>query len=561
MKRSVNYLFVVISALVLISCNNGGTFDAQYEVTHFSKDSIPVLKIKTIIKANASGNTKLHFQDDAWGETNLYSCIRAFNVIDDTAEVLMKPDSNQIIIKHSKKLKELVFEYELKQDTEFPTNSKNTYRPIIQPGYFSVFSHNLFIIPEPDNDTQDLSVKITWHNYTKNFIIHNSFDTQLKNQEITTTVDKFQSAVFIGGDFRIHSFDIKGNKVHFATRGEWKVFKDSTLVNLLKETIKAQRNFWNDHSQKYFTISMLPFSLKNGSSIQGSGLTNSFAISASNNEFIDIEGMAYLFNHELLHNWIGHTIEKANEEEQYWFSEGFTDYYTYKNIASNAILGLDKKIFIDKINEIAANLHASIVREAPNSAINYKNFWSDRGYEKLPYRRGALFAFYLDNKIHKDSKGEKNLDDLMLQFLKDAREKGQKIDHPYFLETVNLFLKDDLTSFFDTHIENGKLLDLKAFFDEFGYDYNIGINTYNRGFKMDSKKIISEVDPASNAYKAGMRQGDQVIGLDVYSDPNKEATVVVKRKEERLTFNFFPVKKIDLPKLLINEKNRNTLPF
>ena len=203
-------------------------------------------------------------------------------------------------------------------------------------------------------------------------------------------------------------------------------FKEEDVFQVLEQTLTCQRNFWNDHSQNYFTVTMQPFPQENGSSFQGTGLTNSFATSVSNNDQTELGQMVYLFNHELMHNWIGHTIHNDNEEEQYWFSEGFTEYYTFKNIAKNKINGLDGTFFIDEFNRTIRDLYASSVTEAPNSEINYDNFWTNYEYSKLPYWRGAIFAFYLDQKIQQMSEGKQSLDDVMYQVYTDASHHPNK---------------------------------------------------------------------------------------------------------------------------------------
>ena len=125
------------------------------------------------------------------------------------------------------------------------------------------------------------------------------------------------------------------------------------------------------------------------------------------------------------------------------------DYYTNKNIAKYSVYELDKGYYLDKINEIIRLLYTSPVKEAPNSEINYDNFWKSRDYEKLPYRRGALLAFYLDYKIKKDSNGLQSLDDLMLAIKEDAINSNQKISHDYFITKANTFLKTDIKPFFN----------------------------------------------------------------------------------------------------------------
>lgn len=269
-------------------------------------------------------------------------------------------------------------EYILKQDTEGDLTSKKMYRPVIQSEYFHVFSHSLFMIPLEYSEDKELEfdVSIEWKDFPEAYKFQNSFGTNQKIQNIkNTTEGEFIESVFLGGDYRTYSLDIKDNTVAFTTRGDWITFKDSTMLNVLDNTITAQRDFWKDHSQKYFSVNLSPTVEKQGSSFQGTGLNNSFDCSVSNSKYLEVEGLVYLFNHELLHNWIGHLIKNANEEEQYWFSEGFTEYYTNKNIAKYSIYELDKSYYIDKINEIIRLLYASPVKEAPNSEINYDNFW------------------------------------------------------------------------------------------------------------------------------------------------------------------------------------------
>ncbi|PQB03498.1 hypothetical protein BST85_00255 [Aureitalea marina] len=100
--------------------------------------------------------------------------------------------------------------------------------------------------------------------------------------------------------------------MYLAIRGQWQAFEDQQVVDMLGRTIQTQRDFWKDHSQEYFTVTLIPTQLDRGSSMGGTGLTNSFAANASNNKYLDFSGLSWLFNHELMHNWIGHTIKNAN---------------------------------------------------------------------------------------------------------------------------------------------------------------------------------------------------------------------------------------------------------
>lgn len=515
--------------------------------------------------ANPSGETVVLLQNKAWGQEDLYNTLSDLSS-EEVTEIIKEKDSNRIVLKHESNLDKIRLSYTLQQDTENKLTTQSTYRPVIQEGFFHVFSHNMFMLPRdyvPSSHAL-FDVHIDWKGFEDDFSLINSFDTNKRSQKIKGTDEAhFHSAVFTGGDYRAYELDIKGNKAVLGIRGDWLVFKDSTIVNVLEKTLNAQRDFWKDHSQEYFAVTMTPTQQENGSSFQGSGLTNSFATTASNNKYLDPEGLVYLFNHELQHNWTGHTIKNENEEEQYWFSEGFTDYYTIKNIAKNRISGLDESYFIRKFNEFTKALYTSSVKEAPNSEINYDNFWSSREYSKLPYHRGALFAFYLDNKIQKDSNGEKSLDDLMLEIKEDAIKKDQRLTHKYFISKANEYLQEDITPFFDKHIEKGNLYNLDEMLNEFGYEFSPTTKIYDLGFSFtEDKKHIAEIDENSQAYKAGLRSGDRITFRSYYpQNPSFEAEIKIKKGNKEFSYKFFPAKDAKIPELKDSQHNKNTLSF
>lgn len=566
MKFFKLYFFII--SIFSVSCkeeNKNKT--VEYEVSPITIEGQSMLKINLSCKAEEDGETSLLFLNDTWGEKDLHNTIYNLEPLNQASEIEILKDSGWITIKHPKNLKTINLEYIIRQDTDGELTTEKTYRPIIQKEYFHVFSHGLFMIPlNYTNDKEEqFDIKILWKNFPKKFNLQNSFGTNEHVQNLKNlTQDEFTQSVFIGGDYRTYKLNINENRVAFSTRGDWKVFKDSTMIDILKSTITAQRNFWEDHSQPYFSVNLTPTIQERGSSFQGTGLTNSFNCSASNNNDLWVEGLVYLFNHELLHNWIGHLIKNDNEEEQYWFSEGFTEYYTNKNISKYSIYNLDESYFIDKINETIRLLYVSPIKDAPNREINYDNFWSDREYEKLPYRRGALFAFYLDNKIKKDSNGKLSLDNLMLAIKEDAITLKQKITHNYFIAKANDFLNDDIEPFFNKHIENGELFILENMFSDFGFDYEPKCKVFDLGFEFsEDKKNIKSVNVNSEAYKAGLRQGDVVRSRSIYyGSMDKEAEfTIVREGNKEIKIKYYPVREAKIPQLENTKANRSNLGF
>lgn len=556
MRRAIILLLILT---VGISCTKVNTLDVSYRVSPFLADSIPGLKVNMTFDANRSGTTILEYNNDAWGEIDLFNTLHHIALSNGEGVIEMDRDSGWIVVHHPRNMKQLELEYVLHQDFSTDISTDKVYRPIIQPEYFHVFSHNFFMVPKKLGE--EISVSLEWQGFAKDFTIHNSFGSQERQQSLTIHKEEFGSAIFIGGDFRIYEDNIKGNAISLATRGTWIPFKEEEVMKVLKSTLACQRDFWDDHSQEYFTVTLQPFPQEMGSSFQGTGLTNSFATSVSNNEHTDIQQLVYLFNHELMHNWIGHTIQNENEEEQYWFSEGFTDYYTHKNIAVNRINALNASYFIDEINATIQNLFSSSVRNAPNSEINYDNFWSNQDYGKLAYYRGSIFAFYMDQTIRKDSNGATSLDDFMRQLLKETRVSGQKLSHDYFLDVAKEYMEDDFEAFFEAHILKGEDFDLAAIFDALGLEYSDRTKLYELGIELtQDRKGIAAVVRGSNAEKAGVKVGDRLFSRSIwYGSISKPVELGILRDGNEIEIAYEPYRWADVPTLINSKSNQAIL--
>lgn len=557
-KRTV-LLFAIILAF---SCQGKSQSNIVFSISHVTEDSLSLLKINMKFPADSSGTTILEFNNEAWGQKDLFNTLHNVQLIDVVGHIEKDLDSGWIILKHSKNLKMLEFEYDLKQDFGANLTTGKAYRPVITEDYFHVFSHNLFMLPKTSKTNFDIT--LDWIDFPEQYTIHNSFGSEKRHQFLENMdVELFESAIFVGGDFRILEDEINGNAISLATRGEWVPFEEKEVMQVLKQTLKCQRDFWEDHSQEYFTVTMQPFFQETGSSFQGTGLTNSFATSVSNNDFTDIEQMVYLFNHELMHNWIGSTIENENEEEQYWFSEGFTEYYTYKNVAKNKIKELDGAFFINSMNENAKNLHSLSIKEVPNSEMNYENFWSNYEYRKLPYYRGTLFAFYLDYSIQKDSNGKYSLDNVMKDLLKVATAENQKLNHTVFKKVLKKYFSNRTDTVFKEFILEGKLLPLADFYNEMKLEYEPTTQLFELGFELSEDGTqVDEVNKDSEAWKAGLRSGDKLYSRSIwYGNVSKKVELGVLKEGNKVAIDFYPVKMAEVPQILVSDANMQRLGF
>ncbi len=433
--------------LLLFNCSvlNAGV-PLSYTISPSTLDGKLRLQVVMTFDGSAKGVTYLAFQDNQFGEAGQMAFIE-FPEQDPTVSVTKEPDSNRFVVRHLPG-KRVRVRYEVLdlQDSSTLFYQYCCYKPILKSNYFHLQTGHLFAMPEDYwSDPADRQmVQLRWVNFPRDWVLHNSFGLD-RSQTVSLTNSQFSVGVFVGGDFRRFEFRVKDQPVYLLTRGAWSQFSDDTLVDLLRRTVEGHRAFWNDFSDTMYTITFLPIhdapwtEHSKATSAGGSGLTNSFLSFATDNPGVKFELIRYIWVHELMHHWIGTHIQNANEERQYWFSEGFTEYFTLKNSLRYGLIDVDG--FLEGLNTFSMEHHKSKLKAMPNDSMTYEHFWNGgKEWEKLPYRRGCLFAFYLDNLIRSKSKDGQNLDQMMRQILAEVRKNpDQKLDHPFFSQMLRKY--------------------------------------------------------------------------------------------------------------------------
>jgi predicted metalloprotease with PDZ domain len=457
----MKYLFLIFFLPSIIF----GQVKVQYQVFYTENMANEGIKIHVHFQNNkATDSTYFHFSNQVWGQDSLLNCFKTLQNENPNYTFKLIPDSNRIVAYHPKS-REIAFYYRIKQDyVGEPLEKIN--RPRIRADHFHILGESMFTVPEEVFESKienhQINVTIDWIDFPEKYVIHNTFDSQKKHQNLSKIKlwGEFYHSVFVGGDYRIHQFNCANKPVYFAIRGDWFVdYQDKKLLGALEKTIQSQRTFWNDNSANYFTVIMTPTlstadSSFSGQSTTGSGVWNAFDILSTNNPFNNWNVINYIFNHELMHSWIGGKIGMKHEELNYWFSEGFTDYYTYKNRLRSK--DLDFKTWLEDFNMEVLQAHWKNPERNKANFLIKDDFWKSRDVEKIPYRRGAIFAFWLDNQILVKSNYTKSLDDLMKELLQICETEQKKFDDELFLDLVQQYLQKDISYFFQKHILDGQ---------------------------------------------------------------------------------------------------------
>lgn len=441
----------------------------NYRIFHSENLETAGLKVHLNFTASKhSDSTWFHFPTNMWGEDSLFQCLKLLDADNPGCRFKFVPDSNRIVFYHPK-AREINFTYRIFQDKE-DDEARYINRPKVQNNYFHILGHSLFIVPEQvfegAKGSPKFSASIEWVNFPSTFRLHNTFASGQKKQLLNVSLwDQLHNSLFVGGDYRISSFLHMNKSVYFAIRGEWlKGYNEDAIFEAIKKVISSQREFWKDDNPDFYTVIMSPTVTRSDSSFKGVSSTGSavhqgFLVQASNNPFNNFTMLQNLFNHEMMHDWIGGKIKMRHEELNYWFSEGFTDYYAYKNRLRSKHISMS-----EWVKEFNRNSFKAYWKNPEKNIANYlikDSFWKIRHVEKVPYQRGAVFAFWLDNQIIKKSNYTKSLDDLMRELLKICVKENKLFTDELFLEVAEKYIGKDISYFFQKHILTGASLEIK----------------------------------------------------------------------------------------------------
>ena len=154
----------------------------------------------------------------------------------------------------------------------------------------------------------------------------------------------------------------------------------------------------------------------------GSGLGDAFAAFAGADA--SAADIAEVIGHEMMHSWapdaIGGVAKDSAQRGDYWLSEGFTDWASWRVMMRAKLWTPDE--FAAAFNARLAAYDNSRLRLAPNSTIT-AGFWSDPDARDLAYQRGMLLALYWDDQVRTRTNGARRFDHVLWR-MRDLSRAG-----------------------------------------------------------------------------------------------------------------------------------------
>jgi predicted metalloprotease with PDZ domain len=522
-----------------------------YEATPRWSDGAPKIKIAVNFKGDKSGATKIRMPSQFGGQSELYKSVQNLKLLTPNAQIADGEQPEIKIVKHASGA-EIRLEYEIIQDWQgapqaggASQNAGGGYRPILQKDYFHLLGSGAWILPDLYEDAR-LRVSIVWKNVPANWTLASSFGANQTRQNFATDVKSFVSSVFVGGDFQIRQRSVKGKPIFMAQRGKWK-FTNDEFADLVEKIVLVQRDFWRDHDQSYFLVTLIPLEADpNSLSIGGTGLTDSFATFVTPNA--SLENLKWLIAHEYFHNWNSPKLGGLQEPEQslYWFSEGFTDYYTYLLLLRGGLSDLETHAA--KYNEFLADYYLSPFRNESNETV-VRDFFKNYQVGKLAYRRGFLLATKWNKIIREQSGGAKSLDDAMREIFRDAKTKKHgKLSKERIVGYLAKYAEHDFAADVEKYIERGETIgDFAGALGDCVESFSANLGRFELGFdfnvSMKENRIVN-LSPGSAAFDAGLREGQKISGRSIYYDnPNQPVELTIEENGQRKKISYLPVTK------------------
>lgn len=544
--KNVILLICVLLFSIVISAKPKPQTEISYTIKPIFAENQLRLKISASFTTGNFRQTKIEIPKGYGGQQSFQKCISELKMTCPNCNLLETDKSYIKIIKHQPK-QTVTFEYIFSNVSNLTQeeNVDSDVLPQLKPTSFYFFGLSAWILPVFEKNGKDLTdynakVNLNWVDFPADWKLGNSFGFNQRKQTFTGGIDKFAQTGFAGGDYRFITFKVRQTPVTIAVFKDWE-FKDEEIESALKKILNESGDFWQNFEFPHYFASLIPpYNPQEGISLSGTGGTYSIFLTAT--KITSMKWMNRLLAHEIFHNWNSVAMGRMVEPKPTWFSEGFTNYYTFVILLRAGLINLDE--FIEENNLILKGYYVSKAKNMKLEEVREK-FFSDGVVQRVPYQRGYLLALKWNAEIKEKSNGILSLRDLMLTMLKAGKQKPLKLQDKVIVGFVNHFTKRDVAKDVEDLWVKGESFELTEKMlppnleirrDLVG-SFDIGYDT-EKSYKVMK---ITGLRQNTNAYKAGLREGMELI--DYFYDsrnPQKTATIIIKENNQEKRFSYLP---------------------
>jgi len=535
--------FRILAAVAAIALLSGGAPRGETVLWRvspvLSEGAVTRLDLSLSFPGGADGETTLQLPSDWGGEQELWRSL--WDIRADGAQITPGESPDQLILTHAPGAA-LTLHWKAGGGPDTPPGKHggNDYRPRIAPDHFFAIGHTL--LPWPDTVRDDTPARLALDRPEGLTLVS---DAELPAGKQAAGFGTLARSVLFGGDIRVID---AGGGARLALAGEFETLTDAFWKDTFTRVTQAERKYWKAKDEP-FLVTVISETRKPGDySIGGTGLDDAFALFATQN--IRAADAVPLIAHEMMHTWVPGRIGRMPEEDEavhYWLSEGFTDWATFRALVRGGLWTPAE--FAQAFNASLSAYDLSPVKAATADEIR-DGFWKNQEMSRLPYQKGLLIAAWLDARIREETKGRRDLDDVLLKMQRAAKQKKHKDTLAYNL----LVLQVKKVSGWDPSAELealamagadpglpadlfalcGRLTAEDRLLWERGFDFSA---TADAGWK------IQGVIEGSNAWEAGLRNDMELRSWSEDSrdrDVTQDKTALVTEGEGLRAISWLP---------------------
>ena len=433
-------------------------------------------------------------------------------------------------------------EYDLVSNQAGQFRHPAEHRPIINADYFLFNTDNALVFPEfPPSGM--VRATFDFRALPKGIPLLTSFGINKRVIRVRVPWFRVDDALFAGGDFRVTQSHENGSTLVLAARGKWR-FTDAEAFATVRKVMDTENCFWHVRPIPYFLVTLAPFD-EDSRDNDGSGFTDAFALFLSRQDTFDADRVR-LVAHEMFHHWNPMSMgPQAADEVAQWFTEGFTIYY-------GGVIPLRSRLtsfqdYLAYMNRWLRRYQLSPMRKFTKAQWGDVSHTSGPGYE-LSYARGAAVALWADAAIRARSGGKASLDDVMYEMLKEAQppDNPPELTENRVIGAFAGYLSADQMGQLRAIVVEGADVPLPQKLGNCAERKDVTRTVVDPGFDEATsldKKRMTGVDPNGPAYRAGIRDGQDLFRWSIYGgDPTKDVVLGVMVDGSRKTVHYSAAK-------------------
>ena len=327
--------------------------------------------------------------------------------------------------------------------------------PYVQEDCIFCPGYALFIVGEVDDIQLHVDVPDAWHVSTP----WNPVGSE-RHRFTITDQDDLMYAYLVLGTHSERVTESEGAEIVITLGGHFK-----TSMDEVQRTVESLLNTYSEifggtPSERMLFVAN-PCDIYGGGGVSGHSISVLMdgALNADNRQ-----SWTPLVAHEICHIWNGRAINFS--EQEYWFSEGFTEYCSKTSCARLGIISEDDflrdlehkcKLYMSQQGDLS-------IREAgENKSAN----------RHLVYEGGSLIAAALDLQIRKSTENRSSLDDVMKRMYRDFGLTENRYTMADVIRIVNQITGEDFKPFFKKYVSGTERLPLAEYFTNAGIDVEI----------------------------------------------------------------------------------------